>query len=41
MLQLCQGAHIIILLVNLASIVFRYHKSSKYVNTYLDYWWQQ
>ena len=34
MLQLCQGAHAIILPVNLAlKIVFRYHKSGKYVNT--------
>ena len=39
MLQLGQGAHIIILSVNLATIVFRYHKSGKYVNTYLDGWW--
>ena len=37
MLQLCQGAHAIILPINLAlKIVFLYHKSDKYVNTYLD-----
>ena len=36
MLQLCQGAHAIILPINLAlKIVFLYHKSDKYVNTYL------
>ena len=40
MLQLCQGAHAIILQVNLAlKIVFRYHKSGKHVNTYFDGWW--
>ena len=40
MLQLCQGAHAIILPINLAlKIVFLYHKSDKYVNTYLNGWW--
>ena len=40
MLQLCQGAHTIILPANLAlKIAFRYHKSGKYVNAYLDGWW--
>ena len=39
MLQLCQGAHTIILPVNLAfKIIFRYHKSGKYVYRYLDGW---
>ena len=36
MLQLCQGAHAIISPINLAlKIVFLYHKSGKYGNTYL------
>ena len=40
MLQLCQGAHTIILPANLAlKIAFRYHKSGTYVNAYLDGWW--
>ena len=38
MLQLCQGAHTIILPVNLAlKIVFRYYKSGNYGNTYLGW----
>ena len=38
--QLCQGGPTIILPVNLAlKIVFRYHESGIYVNTYLDGWW--
>ena len=42
MLQLCQGAHAIILPINLAfKIVFLCHKSGKYVDTYLDGWRQQ
>ena len=42
MLQLCQGAHAIILPINLGfKIVFLYHKSDKYVDTYLDGWRQQ
>ena len=37
-----QGAHAIVLPIDLAlKIVFLYHKSGKYVNTYLDGWWQQ
>ena len=40
MIQLYLGAHAIILPVDLAlKIVFCYHKSGKYVNTYLDDWW--
>ena len=42
MIQLYQGAHAIILPADLAlKIVFCYHKSGKYVNAYLDGWWQQ
>ena len=38
MLQLCQGAHTIILPVNLTlKIVFLYYKSGKYGNTYLGW----
>ena len=40
MIQLYQGAHAIILPVDLPlKIVFCYHISGKYVNTYLDGWW--
>ena len=39
MFQLCQGAHAVILPLSLAlKIVFRSHKSGKYVNTYLEGW---
>ena len=39
MLQLCQGAHAIILPINSAlKYVFPCHKSGKYVDTYLDGW---
>ena len=40
MLQLYQGAHAIILTINLAlKIVFLYLKSDTYIKTYLDGWW--
>ena len=39
MVQLYQGAHAITLTINLVlKIVLHYHKSGKYVDTYLDGW---